>query len=91
MLSQRLDSLQQLSRRLMNAEGGIINESEGKLLKTIQQGGEVKEEVEGKRGILDVVKGFLPRRKEKKAESQEAPPTPTAKKVTPIQYRKKKS
>ncbi len=92
-LSQRLESLRQLSSRLAGIEE-IVGEKETRLMKAVsqQEPAPVEEEVPKKRGLLDVVKGFLPRRKEKKPESAEEPkaPPPAVKKVTPIQSRKKK-
>jgi len=94
-LSQRLESLRHLSSRLTGIEE-IMGEKETKLLKVVSQQEPLKpegEEPQKKRGIMDVVKGFLPRRKEKKIvsdEPQPPPKQPTAKKVTPIQFKKKK-
>jgi hypothetical protein len=88
-LSQRLESLRQLSNRLSGIED-IVGERDTKLLKAVsQQEPIIEEESSKKRGILDVVKGFLPRRKEKK---EEAPPVKntSVKTVTPIQVKKKK-
>jgi len=93
-LSQRLESLRQLSSRLSGIED-IVGERDQKLFKAVSQQDPLpveQEETPKKRGILDVVKGFLPRRKEKKAEGEEHhPQTPAQmKKVTPIQSKKKK-
>ena len=95
-LSQRLASLQQLSSRLSGIED-IMGDRESKLLKAVAQqeaAVEIEEEATPakKRGLLDVVKGFLQKRKEKKETTVEAPQpkTPSVKKVTPIQYKKKK-
>lgn len=91
-LSQRLESLRQLSSRLTNIND-IVGEKETKLLKAVSAQEPIKEESEDpnkKRGILEVVKGFLPRRKEKRKEEEPHKP-PVVKKVTPIQYKKKKS
>lgn len=95
-LSQRLESLRQLSNRLAGIED-IVSDRESKLMKAVSQQEPAlpEPEEEGtpkKRGLLDVVKGFLPRRKEKKAQPEEAAPpkAPSVKKVTPIQYKKKK-
>jgi hypothetical protein len=91
-LSQRLDSLRQLSNRLAGIED-LVGEREGRLMKTIsQQEAPPVEEEEKKRGILDIVKGFLPRRKEKKGAGEEpkASKAPAVKKVTPLQTKKKK-
>lgn len=94
-LSQRLESLRHLSSRLTGIEE-IMGEKETKLLKAVSQQESIKPESEEqpkKRGIMDVVKGFLPRRKEKKVVSEEPQPPPkqpAAKKVTPIQFKKKK-
>ncbi len=86
-LSQRLESLRQISSRMTGMED-IIGEREGRLMKAVSQEEEKKPAVgDEKRGIMDVVKGFLPQRKEKKA----APETkPGVKKVTPINVKKKK-
>lgn len=91
-LSQRLESLRQLSNRLTGIED-IVGERETKLFKAVsqQEPSPVEEEAPKKRGLLDVVKGFLPRRKEKKEVEEEQPQKPQAvKKVTPIQSKKKK-
>ena len=94
-LSQRLESLRQLSSRLSGIED-IIGEREGKLMKVVSQQEPIPEVEKAhpikKRGLLDVVKGFLPRRREKREVVEEAPQpkAPAAKKVTPIQYKKKK-
>ncbi|HEY5235041.1 MAG TPA: UPF0158 family protein [Rhabdochlamydiaceae bacterium] len=96
-LSQRLESLRQLSGRLSGIED-IVGERDQKLFKAVAQNEPIvslvpDEETPRKRGLLDVVKGFLPRRKEKKPEGEEpqAPKAPTQmKKVTPIQSKKKK-
>jgi hypothetical protein len=95
-LSQRLESLRQLSSRLSGIED-IVGERDQKLFKAVAQNEPIvslqPEETPKKRGLLDVVKGFLPRRKEKKVEGEEpqGPKTPTQmKKVTPIQSKKKK-
>jgi hypothetical protein len=96
-LSQRLESLRQLSSRLSGIED-IVGERDQKLFKAVAQNEpivslESDEETPKKRGLLDVVKGFLPRRKEKKPEGEEsqAPKAPAQmKKVTPIQSKKKK-
>jgi hypothetical protein len=96
-LSQRLESLRQLSGRLSGIED-IVGERDQKLFKAVAQNEPIvslqpDEDAPKKRGLLDVVKGFLPRRKEKKPEGEEpqAPKAPTQmKKVTPIQSKKKK-
>jgi hypothetical protein len=83
-LSRRLESLRHLSSRLTGIEE-IVGEKETKLLKAVSQE-EAPTTEEKKRGIMDVVKGFLPRRKEKEPPAK----PPGVKKVTPIQYKKKK-
>jgi len=97
-LSQRLESLRHLSSRLTGIEE-IVGEKESKLLKAVsREEAAVKEtsaETPKKKGILDVVKGFLPRRKEKEPPKEDQAPeaprqAPQAKKVTPIQSKKKK-
>lgn len=91
-LSQRLESLRQLSSRLSGIED-IVGDRETKLLKAVSQQAPAStqdEETPKKRGLLDVVKGFLPRRKEKKETTPTKPEKPSVKKVTPIQHKKKK-
>lgn len=97
-LSQRLESLRQLSSRLSGVEE-IIGEKESKLLKAVSAQEPKKDETtkgeESKkgRGIVEMVKGFLPGgRKEKKVEKVEGegPSKPAVKRVTPIHYKKKK-
>lgn len=90
-LSQRLESLRQLSSRLAGIQD-IVGEKETRLLKAVSRQGppQEMEDSSKKRGLLDVVKGFLPKRKEKQAATEEAPKAPTVKRVTPIQYNKHK-
>lgn len=90
-LSERLESLRHISKRLAGLKE---MEGEEKLFRgaITRQEKEAMEELveEGKpRGILDVVKGFLPRKKEKKAEpEEEKKKPPKAKTVTPIKRKK---
>src|SRR5579872_3318375 len=82
-LSQRLESLRQLSNRLAGIEE-IVGGKESKLLKTVSQQEPVpiiEEETPKKRGLFDVVRGLLPRRKDKKTDEPQAA-KPAAKKVT---------
>ncbi len=90
-LSQRLESLRQLSSRLSGIED-LVGEREGRLLKAVSQQEPVplEEDPSKKRGIMDIVKGFLPKRKEKKTEESQPAVAPTVKKVTPLQSKKKK-
>jgi len=93
-IAQRLESLRQLSSRLSGIED-IVGERDQKFFKSVSQQEPMvslePEEAPKKRGLLDVVKGFLPRRKEKKVEAEETPaPKAPMKKVTPIQSKKKK-
>jgi hypothetical protein len=92
-LSQRLESLRQLSSRLSGIED-IVGERDQKFFKSVSQQEPMvslePEESPKKRGLLDVVKGFLPRRKEKKVEVEETKAPVPMKKVTPIQSKKKK-
>jgi hypothetical protein len=91
-LSQRLESLRQLSSRLSGIED-LVGEREGKLLKAVSQqepASLASPDEEKKRGILDIVKGFLPRRKEKKLETDAPAQAPAVKKVTPLQSKKKR-
>jgi hypothetical protein len=97
-LSERLESLRTLSSRLAGIEE-ITSGSEGRLIKAVSRKAEgpVEEEkagVEAKRGIMDVVKGFLPgseRKKEKPEAKPERPAEakkPGVKTVTHIQHKK---
>jgi hypothetical protein len=100
-LSERLESLRHLSTRLADIHDITGIEKEEKLIKAITK--EVVEEVpeitsegeppEKKRRLLDVVKGFLPKKREKAPapKAEEAPQAPKKKEiktVTPIQSKK---
>lgn len=89
-LSQRLESLRHLSSRLSSIDE-VIGEKEAKLLNVVSRQGAFTEDT-GKRGILDVVKGFLPGGKKERKPSQDQGPQkqPPSKSVTPINYKKKK-
>jgi hypothetical protein len=101
-LSERLESLRHLSTRLADIKGVTGSEKEEKLLKAVSAepaapSDEEEEEEDGKKkGIMDVVKGFLPRRKEKPAAPQPQSPSepkkkpPQMKTVTQIQSKKPK-
>lgn len=88
-LSQRLESLRHLSSRLSNIDE-VIGEKDVKLLNAFSHGEVLKDESE-KRGILDVVKGFLPGGKKVKKPTHDQTPQkqPSSKSVTPIHYKKK--
>lgn len=87
-LSERLESLRHISSRLADLkEVG----PEEKLIRTISQNEEeAPAEEEKKKGILDVVKGLLPRKKEKgelkemKKEARQMKMVTPIKKITPI-------
>ena len=88
-LSQRLESLRHLSTRLTTIQD-VTSEKEQKLIKAVSK--EIveedrEEEHPGKgRRIMDVVKGFLPRKREKaKEELPSEKKAPVVKKVTQIQ------
>lgn len=105
-LSERLESLRHLSTRLADIKGLGVGgglEHEEKLIKAVKgqtaketaAEAAAEEEAPGKkRKILDVVKGFLPRRKERPTTpspaeaAQPKPKQPQIKTVTQIQYRK---
>ncbi len=103
-LSERLESLRHLSSRLADIHDIPGIEKEEKLIKAVAKEVEELPEIteegvesgEKKRKILDVVKGFLPKKKERpvKGEDQEETPQPPKKKeikmVTPIQKKGKK-
>ena len=93
-LSQRLESLQQLSSRIRDT-GEIGSESEEKLLKAVSSSldAEKTDKKDGK--ILEVAKGFLPKKKGggKKTdikELMEKKRQAGVKKVTPIKSKKNK-
>lgn len=88
-LSQRLESLRHLSSRLSSVDE-VIGEKEAKLLNAVSRG-ELAPEDSGKRGIMDVVKGFLPGgKKDPKSSQEKTQKQPPSKSVTPINYKKKK-
>ena len=82
-LSQRLESLRQLSSRLVEMQEMVGSEKEQRLLKTITKE-VITQEPEKKSRILEVVKGFLPGRKERSTEPQEKK-APVVKQVAHIQ------
>lgn len=100
-LSERLESLRSLSARLTGVEEIPAATSEQRMIKTMSKGEEHKpslrpgalptkteEKSAKKRGILDVVKGFLPgKRKERSGKDKERK---GIKMVTPIQKKLKK-
>lgn len=93
-LSNRLSALQTLSTRLSERElQKVIGEKESKVIKAMSAQAIVEPEVpetgEKKRGLLDVVKGFLPGRKKEKPTEQVAPEPSNVKKVTQIHKKKK--
>ncbi len=99
-LSERLESLRHLSSRLTDIHEITGMEKEEKLLKAVQRAAPEMEEGEEdesghprkKRRIMEVVKGFLPKKREAptKATSPTEPkkPAPATKTVTQIQYKK---
>jgi hypothetical protein len=102
-LSERLESLRHLSSRLADIHDIPGIQKEEKLIKAITQEVEELPEIteegeppETKRRLLDVVKGFLPKRREARpaAKQEQEAPTPPKKKeiktVTQIQYKKGK-
>lgn len=105
-LSERLESLRHLSTRLSDLHEIGATEAEEKLMKAVTKEGtfpsfeEEKEEAQvKKKGIMEVVKGFLPKKKERvlvKEEKEGAAheavekKRPRLKMVTPIQRKKGK-
>lgn len=99
-LSERLESLRHLSTRLTDLKEIGTTEGEEKLIKAVKRETEAlptAEELEitpKKKGILEVVKGFLPRRKEKvvkePSEEPEVKKERRLKTVTQIQRKKGK-
>jgi hypothetical protein len=88
-LSQRLESLRQISSRLANFEG-VVEEKETKILKAVSRQEPLSDQdVEGdskKHKIFDAVRGALPHKKEKslKNETSSISHPKTIKKVTLI-------
>ena len=99
-LSERLESLRHLSTRLTDLKEIGASEGEEKLIKAVKRETEAlptPEELEitpKKKGILEVVKGFLPRRKEKvvkePSDEPEVKKERRIKTVTQIQRKKGK-
>ncbi len=102
-LSERLESLRSLSSRLAGLEDITGIGAEQRLIKAVSkkmQKEEIVEEPEGpqlqneekKRGILDVVKGFLPGKRKERSSNKEKPleEKKGIKMVTPIQKKPKK-
>jgi hypothetical protein len=93
-LSERLESLRHLSTRLVGIEGVPGLEKEEKMLQVVTKAAPL-EEGEGKKkgGILQVVSGFLPKKRERKTakEQQEAmdDKKKAIKTVTPLKSQKK--
>lgn len=99
-LSERLESLRTLSSRLAGIEE-ITAGAEGRLIKAVSrkpveapEEEKVAEGIPGRRGIMEVVKGFLPGGGKKKERGPEKPEKmaearkPEVKTVTRIQYKK---
>jgi len=96
-LSERLESLRHISTRLADlkelgpaGEDKIIQAEITKQVSTSET--EDADEGDGK-GIMRVVKGFLPKKREKAQEADKDAPkkeTPTAKTVTPIKHKRGK-
>ncbi len=97
-LSERLESLRHLSSRLTDIHDIPGIEKEEKLLRAVQQAAPQEEEEaeeaysKKKRPIMDVVKGFLPKKKGKPqgGPAEEKKEAPAPKTVTQIQKRGKK-
>jgi hypothetical protein len=94
-LSERLESLRHLSTRLSDIHEITGMEKEERLLKAVSQTkieeGEEEETPQKKRRIMDVVKGFLPKKRERPMKPEEGKrKEPTMKTLTPIQSKKGK-
>jgi len=92
-LSERLESLRHISSRLADLKE-VGPEGEEKLIRAAVTLEEETEEVEEKKGIMEVVKGFLPKKRGKAkpspAEDKEVKETVRkAKTVTPIKRKKR--
>lgn len=85
-LSERLESLRHISSRLSDLkEIGI--EKDEKIIRAVEALPEMEDEGE-KKGILGVVKGLLPKKREKVSEEDKPTEKKKAKTVTPIRKRK---
>lgn len=92
-LSERLETLRHLSSRLVDIQEITGLEKEERLIKAVSaQSPETPEEKPKGKGIMEVVKGFLPKKKTApiKSEPTKAEPkkAPSVKTVTPIFYKK---
>jgi hypothetical protein len=88
-LSERLESLRHLSTRLTDIKDVSGIENEQKMLQAISQAAE-DSEGDKKKGIMDVVKGFLPgKRGAKKGEEEESSEKKKPKTLTQIPSAKK--
>lgn len=93
-LSERLESLRHLSSRLSDIKGVTGIEKEERLLKAVSKAvvEEPSEALNKKKPISEVVKGFLPKKRErslKETEEGVARKVPAIKTVTPIKKKKK--
>lgn len=92
-LSQRLESLQQLSSKLRDVDDSVLAKEE-KFIKAVSRGFEEEEEEENK--VFEVAKEFLPKKKGKSLkdsdvqELMEKKKAAGIKQVTPIKSKKKK-
>jgi ferritin len=99
-LSERLESLRHLSSRLADIQEIAISGRDDKLIRQVSKDVEEYEEEDDeehpkKKKILDVVKDFLPKKREKEPKSAsheepQPPKKPTVKTVTQIQKKHKK-
>jgi hypothetical protein len=94
-LSERLESLRHLSSRLSDIQEITGSAAEKRLIKAVSKSVEPDLEEGKRRPLMDVVKGFLPKKKELpvKPSKQEAPTEikrPSIKMVTQIQSKKPK-
>lgn len=89
-LSERLESLRHLSSRLVGIDE-ITGGSEGRLIQAVSHKQKLEEETDSsKRGLTEVVKGFLPGMKKKEKSVESEVKKPGIKMVTTIQSKKKK-
>lgn len=91
-LSERLESLRHLSSRLGGVEGIPGIEKEKKIIKAVSISEEpTEEEAPKKKGsILQVVSGFLPKRRKKEAPSKAAPKQAEKRPIKTVTQLKKK-
>lgn len=86
-LSERLESLRHISSRLADLKE-LGPEGEERAIRAAVQQEPLVDEGEGKKGIMSVVKGFLPKKRSKGVEATPKKPVRPTKTVTPIKQKR---